>query len=199
MRSLNMFIVELDKPINDTISTDSGLELYIDTRFEGSEFKHRITDGPVIATPAKYDTGVEVGDTLYFHHLVVMQEGQKLTGNDKSYFVRFDPESPVGNQAIAYKNKEGKITPLNGWSLLLPTEEEEKKESVLIDVVSLKEDLPTKGVVAFESEETKELGLNIGDVVGFKENRDYRINIDGKEYYRTRLMDLMYVEEPIES
>lgn len=199
MRSLNMFIVELDKPINDTISTDSGLELYIDTRFEGSEFKHRITDGPVIATPAKYDTGVEVGDTLYFHHLVVMQEGQKLTGNDKSYFVRFDPESPVGNQAIAYKNKEGKITPLNGWSLLLPTEEEEKKESVLIDVVSLKEDLPTKGVVAFESEETKELGLNVGDVVGFKENRDYRINIDGKEYYRTRLMDLMYVEEPIES
>ena len=105
----------------------------------------------------------------------------------------------MGNQAIAYKNKEGKITPLNGWSLLLPTEEEEKKESVLIDVVSLKEDLPTKGVVAFESEETKELGLNVGDVVGFKENRDYRINIDGKEYYRTRLMDLMYVEEPIES
>ena len=192
-----MFIVELDKPINDTISTDSGLELYIDTRFEGSEFKHRITDGPVIATPAKYDTGVEVGDTLYFHHLVVMQEGQKLTGNDKSYFVRFDPESPVGNQAIAYKNKEGKITPLNGWSLLLPTEEEKKKDSVLIDVVSLKEDLPTKGVVAFESEETKELGLNVGDTVGFKENRDYRINIDGKEYYRTRLIDLMYVEEEV--
>ena len=35
MKSLNMFIVELDRPINDTISTKSGVELYIDTRFEG--------------------------------------------------------------------------------------------------------------------------------------------------------------------
>ena len=41
----------------------------------------------------------------------------------------------------------------------------------------------------------EELGLKVGDVVGFKENRDYRIKIDGKEYYRTRAEDLMYVVE----
>jgi co-chaperonin GroES (HSP10) len=191
-----MFIVELDKPINDTISTASGMELYIDTRFEGGEFAYRVTDGPVLSTPAKHDTGVKPGDTLYFHHLVVMQEGQKLTGNDKSYFVNYDPTSAVNNQAIAYKNKKGDIIPLAGWSLLLPVEEEEDDDGV-IEVVSLKEELPTKGMVAFESEEIKELGLKVGDVVGFKENRDYRIKIDGKEYYRTRIMDLMYVEEEV--
>jgi co-chaperonin GroES (HSP10) len=191
-----MFIVELDKPINDTISTASGMELYIDTRFEGGEFAYRVTDGPVLSTPAKHDTGVKPGDTLYFHHLVVMQEGQKLTGNDKSYFVNYDPTSAVNNQAIAYKNKKGDIIPLAGWSLLLPVEEEEDDDGV-IEVVSLKEKLPTKGVVAFDSEEIKELGLKVGDVVGFKENRDYRIKIDGKEYYRTRIMDLMYVEEEV--
>jgi co-chaperonin GroES (HSP10) len=191
-----MFIVELDKPINDTISTASGMELYIDTRFEGGEFAYRVTDGPVLSTPAKHDTGVKPGDTLYFHHLVVMQEGQKLTGNDKSYFVNYDPTSAVNNQAIAYKNKKGDIIPLAGWSLLLPVEEEEDDDGV-IEVVSLKEELPTKGVVAFDSEEIKELGLKVGDVVGFKENRDYRIKIDGKEYYRTRIMDLMYVEEEV--
>jgi co-chaperonin GroES (HSP10) len=196
MRSLHMFIVELDKPINDTISTASGMELYIDTRFEGGEFAYRVTDGPVLSTPAKHDTGVKPGDTLYFHHLVVMQEGQKLTGNDKSYFVNYDPTSAVNNQAIAYKNKKGDIIPLAGWSLLLPVEEEEDDDGV-IEVVSLKEELPTKGMVAFESEEIKELGLKVGDVVGFKENRDYRIKIDGKEYYRTRIMDLMYVEEEV--
>ena len=191
-----MFIVELDKPINDTISTASGMELYIDTRFEGGEFAYRVTDGPVLSTPAKHDTGVKPGDTLYFHHLVVMQEGQKLTGNDKSYFVNYDPTSAVNNQAIAYKNKKGDIIPLAGWSLLLPVEEEENDDGI-IEVVSLKEELPTKGMVAFESEEIKELGLKVGDVVGFKENRDYRIKIDGKEYYRTRIMDLMYVEEEV--
>ena len=196
MRSLHMFIVELEKPINDTISTSSGIELYIDTRFEGAEFKYRVTDGPVLATPAKYKTDVEVGDTLYFHHLVVMQEGQKLTGNDKSYFVNYNPESAANNQAIAYKNKDGKITPLAGWSLLLPVEKEED-ESGVIEVVTLKESLPTKGVVAFESEELKDRGLKVGDVVGFKENRDYSIKIDGVEYYRTRTIDLMYVEEEV--
>ena len=41
----------------------------------------------------------------------------------------------------------------------------------------------------------EELGLKVGDVVGFKENRDYRIKIEGVEYYRTRAEDLMYVVE----
>tara|TARA_R100000482_G_scaffold71739_1_gene27279 strand:+ start:2586 stop:3185 length:600 start_codon:yes stop_codon:yes gene_type:complete len=196
MRSLNMFIVELDKPINDTISTKSGVELYINTDYEGGEFKYRVTDGPVVATPAKYKTPVKVGDTLYFHHLVVMQGGQKLTGVDNSYFVKFDPEFAVNNQAIAYKNKKGKITPLDGWSLLLPVEEEEEDDGV-IEVVSLREKLPTKGRVAFDSKHLKAHGVKKGDVVCFKQNRDYRIKIDGKEYYRTRVEDLMYVEEEV--
>lgn len=194
-----MFIVELDKPINDTISTSSGIELYIDTRFEGGEFAYRVTDGPVIATPAKYDTGVEVGDTLYFHHLVVMQEGQKLTGNDKSYFVKYDPEFAVNNQAIAYKSKKtGEIKCLGGWTLLEPVEEE-SETSDLIDIVELKEVLPTKGRVVYTCGDgtCDDVGIRPGDVVGFKQNRDYRIKIDGKEYYRTRTEDLMYVEEKV--
>jgi len=191
-----MFIVELEKPINDTISTESGVELYINTEYEGGEFEYRVTDGPVIATPAKYKTPVKVGDTLYFHHLVVMQGGQKLTDIENSYFVSYNPDNAVNSQAIAYKNKKGKVEPLNGWSLLLPVEEDIVDEGI-IEVVSLKEKLPTKGVVAFDSKELKSVGLKKGDVVGFKENRDYRIKIDGKEYYRTRIIDLMYVEEEV--
>mgnify|MGYP003113088970 CR=1 FL=1 len=190
-----MFIVELDKPINDTISTKSGIELYINTDYEGGEFKYRVTDGPVIATPVKYKTPVKVGDTLYFHHLVVMQGGQKLTDIENSYFVKFDPEHAINNQAIAYKNKRGKITPLDGWSLLLPVEKE--VEETEIEVVSFKEKLPTKGRVAFDSKDLKAVGVKKGDVVCFKENRDYRIKIDGTEYYRTRVEDLMYVEEEV--
>ena len=45
-------------------------------------------------------------------------------------------------------------------------------------------------------EEGKEMGLEPGDIVGFKQNRDYRLTIDGQEYYRTRAEDLygVYVE-----
>jgi len=193
MRTFDLFVVELEKRLNDTITTDSGLELYIDTRF--NEFERRVTEGPVVAVPFKHDTGVEVGDTLYFHHLVVVNDGQPLTGEDNHYLVRFDPEHTVNNQAIAYKSaKTGEIHPLAGWSLLEGVEEHEEKESDIIEVVKLKEKPVTKGMVAFQAPWVEELGLKVGDVVGFKKNMDYRIKIDGKEYYRTPADRLMYVE-----
>ena len=62
MKTLHVFVVELEKQINDTIKTDSGLELFIDTRFENGQFPNRVTSGPVVSPPIKYNTGVEVGD-----------------------------------------------------------------------------------------------------------------------------------------
>lgn len=193
MKTFNLFIVELERTINDTITTSGGLELYIDNRF--NEFENRVTEGPVVAVPFKYETGVKPGDTLYFHHLVVVNEGQPLTGNDNHYLVRYDEDHAINNQAIAFKDSDtNSIHPLSGWSLLEPVEEEEVQESEIIEVVKLKEKPTTRGRVAFTSSGVEEVGLKVGDVVGFKENRDYRIKIDGKEYYRTRIQDLMYKE-----
>jgi co-chaperonin GroES (HSP10) len=193
MKTFDLFVVEIKKRINDTIKTESGLELYIDNRFD--EFKNRTTEAPVVAVPFKYDTGVEVGDTLYFHHLVVINDGQPLTGEDNHYLVRFDPDHTVNNQAIAYKSaKTGRVHPLAGWSLLERVEEREEKQSDIIDVVKLKDNPVTKGKVSFAPPWVEELGLEVGDVVGFKKNIDYRITIEGKEYYRVRAQDLMYVE-----
>jgi co-chaperonin GroES (HSP10) len=197
MKTYNLFVVKLEKRFDDTIKTKSGLELYVDSKF--NEFDHRVTEGPVVAAPFKYDTGVEVGDTLYFHHLVVLggnNNGQIFTEEDNTYIVKYDPEFAVGNQAIAYKSqKDGKIRCLAGWCLLESVEQEELHlKSDLIEIVDLKEKLPTKGKVVYTCEEADFMGLEKGDVVGFKENRDYRITIDGREYYRTRAEDLMYVE-----
>ena len=194
MKTLDLFVVELEKQLNDTMTTESGLELYVDARF--NEFEHRVTEGPVVSPPIKHNTGVEPGDTLYFHHLVVLNEGQALTGHENHYLVRYDPDHTINNQAIGYKSsKSGHIHPLAGWALLEPVEQEElKTKSDVIEVVELKKALPTKGRIAFEAPWLEELGLKAGDVVGFKENRDYRIKIDDKEYYRTRKEDLLYVE-----
>jgi len=194
MKTLDLFVVELEKQLNDTMTTEGGLELYVDARF--NEFEHRVTEGPVVSPPIKHNTGVEPGDTLYFHHLVVLNEGQVLTGHENHYLVKYDPDHTINNQAIGYKSsKSGDIHPLAGWALLEPVEQEElKTKSDVIEVVELKKALPTKGRVAFEAPWLEELGLKEGDVVGFKQNRDYRIKIDDKEYYRTRKEDLLYVE-----
>ena len=194
MKTFNLFIVELENTLEDTIVTDSGLELYIDTRF--NEFERRVTEGPVVAAPFKYSHGVEKGDTLYFHHLVVLNGGQVLTGEDNTYTVRYDPEHTINNQAIGFKSKKtGEVKPLAGWTLLEPVEEEAELVSSVIEVVNTaSETLPMKGRVSFMAPWIEELGLEVGDIVGFKKNRDYRITIDGTEYYRTRAEDLMYVE-----
>jgi co-chaperonin GroES (HSP10) len=126
---------------------------------------------------------------------VVINEGQPLTGDDNHYLVRYDEDHAINNQAIAFKDSDtGDVHPLAGWSLLEAIEEETVQESSIIEVVKLEEKLPTRGRVAFTSSGIKEIGLSVGDVVGFKENRDYRITIDGKEYYRTRIADLLYKE-----
>lgn len=193
MKTFDLFVVKLDKLTNDTITTESGLELYIDTKY--NEFEHRVTEGPVVAVPFKYDTGVSVGDTLYFHHLVVMNDGQPLTGEDNHYLVKYNPEHTVNNQAIAYKNKDGEITPLGGWVLLTPVQEDSPTQDGSIEVVSFSPPTVTKGRLAFSTEDTRHLNLEEGDVVGFPVNRDYSLSIDGDEYYRVRAEDLLYVED----
>lgn len=193
MKTFDLFVVKLDKLTNDTITTESGLELYIDTKY--NEFEHRVTEGPVVAVPFKYDTGVSVGDTLYFHHLVVMNDGQPLTGEDNHYLVKYNPEHTVNNQAIAYKNKDGEITPLGGWVLLTPVQEDSPTQDGSIEVVSFSPPTVTKGRLAFSTEDTRHMNLEEGDVVGFPVNRDYSLSIDGDEYYRVRAEDLLYVED----
>lgn len=195
MKTLDLFVVELDKQTKDTIKTDSGLELYIDSKW--NEFEHRVTEGPVVSSPLKHKTGVKKGDTLYFHHLVVMNEGQVLTGHEKHYLVRYDPRQTINNQAIAYKSaKSGHIHPLAGWSLLEPVEQDEEPgtTSDVIEIVKLEQPKVRKARVAFDAPWLKELGIGVGDVVGIKKNRDYEITIDENKYFRVRAEDILYKE-----
>lgn len=191
MRSLNNFIVEIESPLQDKIKTDSGIELYVDTRF--NEFEYRTTEGEVLSTPAKYETGAEVGDMLYFHHHVVINGGSPLVKEDNQYVVQYDHEHASANQAIAYTSKRtGELRVFKGWSLLEPVEEDDQGSDELIKIIKLEEPAVTQGVVSVASEELSDLGIEVGDIVGFKKNRDYRIKIDGKEYYRVAVSELLY-------
>ena len=192
MKTMNLFVVKVDKPINDTMKTDGGLELFVDTRF--NEFEHRQVFGEVVSAPLLIKNDVEPGDTLYFHHLVVVEGGQKIPWEENHYIVKCDKQFTIGNQAFAYKKKgSDEITPLFGWCLL--EEAEVEKEKTFIEIVNTEEDLPLTGIVSFDADCLKELDVKKGDEVGFAKNMDYRVNIDGKEYYRVRSEDLLYVKK----
>ena len=197
MKTLDIFVVELEKQINDTVTTESGFVLHKPEGF--SEFENRVNEGPVVCSPLRYNTGVKEGDTLYFHHLVVLNEGQVLTGDDNHFVVRYDDVHTINNQAIAYKcQKTGEVQPLAGWTLLEHVEEMDPGEqSDLVEVVKLEESPVRKARVAFNAPWIEELGVKVGDVVGIVKNMDYSIKIDGKKYYRVRAEDLLYVEEEV--
>lgn len=193
MKTMNLFIVKVDKPINDTMVTEGGLELFIDTKF--NEFEHRTVEGEVVSSPLLIENDVQPGDTLYFHHLVVVEGGQKIPWEDNHYYVKCDSNFTIGNQAFAYKKKgTDEITPLFGWCLLEEAKAEDVQNGPLIELVSLEEKLPTTGVVSFPARCLDELGVKKGDEVAFAKNMDYRVKIDGKEYYRVRSEDLLYVK-----
>lgn len=192
MKAMNHFIVKLEKTLNDTMTTDSGIELHVANRF--NEFEHRVMEGPVTALPAKHDTPAQVGDTLYFHHRVVLQEGQPLGTQEKEYLVLYDPITCVSNQAIAYKEKDsGEVSTLGDWCLMTPVDQEDEMTSEIIEVITHKKPPPKKAQLWRGNHLTEELGLSEGDVVAFKKNMDYSIKIDGEEKFRVDPTDLLYV------
>jgi co-chaperonin GroES (HSP10) len=196
MRTYNFFVVEIEKTTQDTMVTESGLELYIDTRF--NEFEHRTQSGKVIAVPFKHDHGVKVGDELYFHHRVVLQEGQALTGYDNHYLVSYHENDALECQAIAYKCKDtGEIHPLSSWHLIEQIQEERDEKSDSLELVEFKKKPITKGKICFETKFTKELNVKPGDTVVFMKNHDYDVLVDGKSYGRVPTQSLLYVEEEV--
>lgn len=195
MKTLDLFVIELEKPMQDEITLNNGAKLYLDSKF--NQFEWRVTEGPVVCAPLRHDTGVEEGDTLYFHHLVVMNEGQVLTGHDNHYLVRYDPETTLNNQAIAYKSeKSGHIYTLGGWSLIEPLFEGDSSSDI-VEMVHLEEKTTTRGVIAFDAPYLSDMNVHAGDTVCFRDNMQYKISIDGKDYYRVRKEDLLYVEEEV--
>jgi co-chaperonin GroES (HSP10) len=192
MKAMHHFIVELENQFHDTITTKGGIKFHIDPKW--NEFEYRVVEGPVKALPAKHDTPVGIGDTLYFHHLVVLQDGQRLGGTEKDFLVLYDPITCVSNQAIAYKDQmTGEVKPLGDWCLLSPIPQEDDVTSDVIEVVQFKKKPPKTAKLWRGNAQTMEMGLTEGDIVGFKKNMDYSLMIDGQEKYRVDAGDLLFV------
>lgn len=185
---MTTILVRLPKRFKDTFKLN-GEELKLITKFD--EFGNRVMEGEVVRTPLKYDTPCQEGDTIYFHHHVVMEKNQKfIYEDDDIYQVRYHPEDPYQSQVFAYKDKEGKIHPMSNWVLLEPIIAEGKLTSEVLEIVTFEEEQNTDGIVTMLTDEMKMNGLRKGDRVRFSKNSDYEIEIDGKNYWRMKMSDL---------
>ena len=211
MKSLRHFLVRVPNVTRDTINVN-GEDMYLDTKF--SEFEHRTMEGEVVGLPAKYDTDVEIGDTMYFHHHVVLggnhlmlsdettqleetkKRGQFIDPDDDIYVVYYDDvRDPISCQAYAYKSKEtGEVKLLSDWIFLVPEdagEEEDQEKEIMVgnQIIYLtpkkKEPEEKYGYVKWGSPKLEELELYPGDKVLIRKNSDYEMEVDGEKLYRT--------------
>ena len=164
-------------------------EYYLDPKY--NEFEHRAMEGIVHSAPIKYNTGVEEGDTLYFHHHVTLggnhltlpenknklevaeRRGQYVHGYKDLYYVTYDGGyDPFFCQAYAYKSKKtGEIKLLGEWIFLTPAEQEEELKSTIIQSLPHKKpDYNHYGYVRRGSEKLNRLILYDRDTVDKQKN-----------------------------
>lgn len=177
----------MPKAFNDEVKVGD-TSIYIDPKW--NEFNNRKQSAEVVAVPEKYDTPVKVGDTIFFHHHVVISNngnGQRVDGD--IYAVRFDPNNGHGTQAYAYKCQEtGDIELLSDWVFLIPEEQEAEETTDSGIIVALKEpEYNQYGYVLYDSPAVQQLGLKAGDKVMIMKNADYKMEIDGQEVYRVHI------------
>jgi len=186
MKAIYDFFVRLPEAFNNEVKVGD-TTLYIDPKW--NEFENRKMEAEIVAVPEKYDTGAKVGDTLYFHHHVLIAgNGKRQRVQDDIYYVKYNPNNSNATQAYAYKNKDGDVQLLSEWIFLIPEDQpdEEVTESGIITEIK-KPEFNQFGYVMCDSPVVRDLGLKAGDKVMIMKNADYRMEVDGQEIYRTHI------------
>mgnify|MGYP006908307979 CR=1 FL=1 len=188
MRPLHHFIVRIPDKFKDEVSFNGG-KLKLVSKF--NEFEHRYNSAEIIGAPKGFDC---VGDTLYFHHHVVMEQMYDI--GDDLYLVNYDPYGGYGNHAIAVQDKTGNIDMLGDWCFVLPPDEPEEETSDSGIILSIKEEPKLEGELLSLPRDTEWIGAKSGDVVGYRPNSEYEMELqDGTKVYRMRITELVYAKK----
>jgi len=143
-------------------------------------------------TSKRYKTDVEisVGDKVYFHHFVVADD-MKITSGDKVYY-----KLPRYHMYCVVKNLN--IIMLDYWVLVSPIME--KEEDIIKEFGTLKlwtktapGEINLMGKVEHVSTAGIEQGINKGDTILFKKDSEYKMTIEGNDYYRMELANVVAV------
>jgi co-chaperonin GroES (HSP10) len=137
--------------------------------------------------------GAKVGDTLYFHHHII--SNTQLFIYENHYIVSYSEENGYHNHAYAYETEDG-LYMLGDWVFVESISENKEETSASGLIVSLSKPEEKEGRLLYINKATEEMGLKVGDVIGFSKNSDYQMTLkDGRKVWRMRNDDLMYVKE----
>ncbi len=181
MKSLYDFIVKpLGETYDNTINIDD-TKLILNNNVESFKFVNNYAE--VVSTPLMLETPVNVGDIILVHHNVFRRwydmKGKQKNGRaffvDNLYFVSID-------QVYLYKNKNG-FNPFGNRCFVKPIKsknvlDNEKEQSLV-------------GILKIGNSSLEALGINQGDLVGFKPNSEFDFLINKERLYCMKSNDIV--------
>ena len=181
MKSVFDFIVKpLGKRYNNTIQIGD-IELVLNTKVESYKFVNNFAE--VVATPLAYKTPIKKGDIIVIHHNVFRrwynirgeQKDSRSFFKDDLYFVSQD-------QIYLYSNNNT-FKSFGNRCFVSPTKNknvlDNKKEQSLI------------GILKIGNSSLEALGINPGDVVGYKPFSEYDFVINKERLYCMKSNDIV--------
>jgi hypothetical protein len=176
MKSLYSFLVKPTSNRYNNSKDVNGKKLILNTSMEDHKFVNR--NAIVYSVPMVGDTNILPGDEVIIHHNI-FRRYYDVKGNEKNSgsYVTEDLYLCNPDQLFMYK-RDGKWNATEDFCFVKPIIKQDKR--------FLKEEKEQEliGILKYGNNALKELGFNVGDLIGFTPNSEYEFIIDGERLYR---------------
>jgi len=133
------------------------------------------------------DVDIKVGDKVYFHHFVSLEENQIVCDLKTLYKAEY-------NQIICVV-RDGEIIPVEKWVLAMPIMETDEDIMYKVgDIILYKKVAAEKkyllSTLKYVSPEAKKCGFSVGETIVHPQFSEYSIKIEGVSMYRMHIDDV---------
>ena len=175
MQSLFEYIISTENRYNNTIDVE-GKELVVNTEVTERDYMFVNRIGKIVKLPLYNNSELKENDEVIVHHNVFrrwidvegIQKNSSSFLNENEYLVSDD-------QIFAYK-RNNKWKSLPNFCFVKPLYKKDKW--------ALKTDENLLGILTYSNDKLNQLGVSVGDVVGFTPDSEYEFNIEGEKLYR---------------
>ena len=142
--------------------------------------------GTVLEVPEYFDTNLQEGDIVYFHHNIVRRsvnnEGEYMHGP-------FEVDRTLGLyncplEEIYGVERDGRFFCLEPFCFIKPVKNDIIKKQGKILTVEEVTEKPNIGIIRYGNSQLKGLGFNEGDQIVFKVDSEYEFTVRGEKLYR---------------
>ena len=180
MKSLYQFIVKPKGERYNNTKKIGDTSLLLNTSIES--FRHINKEAIVVSTPAAFNTGINIGDTVLIHHNIFRRwydvKGKERNGSmffkDNMYFVNLD-------QVYGYKKNNDWVM-VNNRCFVKPIKETSS--------YSNEKEQKHIGILKYGNNVLEALHINPGDLVGFTPSSEWEFIIDDERLYCMKSNDI---------